>query len=100
MPNGKLPHKKVVLVSIYLSPSALTYSVLQSREILVQLGSMLGKRSKRTISFSWHFLATNSFPTIEEQVSNFRRKGVAKVLYNGLFMSEILQTNVKASSKI
>lgn len=89
MPNGKLPYIKVLLVSFYLSLSALKSSVLKSNEILGQLGSMLGKRSKRTILFSWHILATNRFPTIEEeQMSNFRRKWTAKVLYKGLSMSE------------
>lgn len=101
VPNGKLPHVKVLLVSFYLSLSALKSSVLKSTEILGQLGSMLGKRSKRTILFSWHILATNRFPTIEEeQMSNFRRKWTAEVLYKGLFVSEKNQTDTKTASEI
>lgn len=90
VPNGKLPHTKVLSASFYLSLFALKSSVWKSSEIFWgQLGSMLGKRSKRITLFSWHILATNKFSTIEEeQMSNFRSKWTAKVLYKGLFMSE------------
>lgn len=88
VPNGKLPHIKVLLVSFYFSFSAAKSLILKSNETLGQMGSMLGKRSKRSVVFSWHILATNRFSTIEEQMSNFRRKWAAKVICKGLFMSE------------
>lgn len=59
------------------------------------------KGAKGPFFFSWHILATNRFPTIEEeQMSNFRRKWTAKVLCKGLFMSEKNQTDVKPASEI
>lgn len=88
VPGDKLPHVKVLVVSFYLSLSALKSLVLKSNETSGQLGSMMGKKSKRSVLFSWHIPATNRFPTTEEQMSDFRRNWAAKALCKGLFESE------------
>lgn len=88
MPSGKLSHVKVLVFTFYFSLSALKSLVLKSNETLGQLGGMMGKKSKRSVLFSWHILATNSFSTTKEQMSDFRRNWAAKALCKGLFESE------------
>lgn len=88
VPSGKLSHVKVLVFTFYFSLSALKSLVLKSNETLGQLGGMMGKKSKRSVLFSWHILATNSFSTTKEQMSDFRRNWAAKALCKGLFESE------------
>lgn len=100
VPSGKLPHVKVLVVSFYFSLSALKSLVLKSNDTLGQLGGMMGKKTKMSVLFSWHILATNKFPTTEEQMSDFRRNWAAKALCKGLFESEKNETDVKTASEI